>query len=38
MSEVRQNLATREWVVIAPARSKKPKSLNVNIDPELTVN
>jgi len=32
MSEIRQNLATREWVIIAPTRSKKPKSLNVDID------
>ncbi len=31
MSEIRQNLATREWVIIAPGRSKKPKSVNVNI-------
>ena len=32
MSEVRQNLATKEWVVFAPGRSKKPKSLSVNIE------
>ncbi len=32
MSEVRQNLATKEWVVIAPGRSKKPKSVHANID------
>lgn len=31
MSELRQNLATREWVIIAPGRSKKPKSVNVDI-------
>lgn len=32
MSELRQNLATKEWVVIAPGRSKKPKSVHANID------
>jgi len=32
MSEVRQNLATREWVVFAPGRSKKPKSVHANIE------
>lgn len=31
MSELRQNLTTREWVVIAPGRSHKPKSVHVNI-------
>lgn len=31
MSELRQNLATLEWVVIAPGRSNKPKNLNVNM-------
>lgn len=31
MSELRQNLASREWVVIAPGRAKKPKSLDVSI-------
>lgn len=28
-SEFRQNLATKEWVVIAPARSKKPRKIKV---------
>lgn len=32
MSEVRQNLATREWVVISSTRSQKPKSIHAHID------
>lgn len=31
MSELRQNLATREWVIIAPERAKKPSSVKSEI-------
>lgn len=31
MSELRQNLATREWVVIAPERGEKPSSIKSRI-------
>ena len=31
MSELRQNLATKEWVVIAPERGKKPHALKSEV-------
>lgn len=31
MSELRQNLASKEWVVIAPERGKKPISLKTKV-------
>lgn len=31
MSELRQNLATREWVVIAPERGEKPSSMKSRV-------
>lgn len=34
MSELRQNLATREWVVIAPERGEKPSSIKSRIAKE----
>lgn len=31
MSELRQNLATREWVVIAPEGAEKPSSIKTDV-------
>ncbi len=34
MPEFRQNLATKEWVIIAPERSKRPRDNNSAVQPE----
>ena len=37
MSELRQNIITRDWVIIAPERAKRPHEYGIGVQSKLTI-